>query len=1176
MKYLSTLVLILSLAGFGWAQEYRSTISGIVTDPSAAIVAGAHVAAVNTRTGVKTSTVSNRAGQYVLPFLPPGRYRLTVSAPGFQTTVRPALQLNAATHAVIDVRLRIGSASQTVEVRANVPLLNRANGDVGETISAKQVADLPLNGRTPMMLAALATGVVATSNPTLVHPFDNNGAAAWAMGGTPAQTSALLLDGAPDEMWSGSLAYSPPQDAVQEVTVKVFNTDSTYGDTIGGTANQILKSGTNQFHGDLYEFTQPSNLDANGYFADANPKGTPPAVTHFNQYGLSVGGPVLLPKIYNGRNKLFWFFAWQNLDDEQPTADVTTVPTAAERSGDFSSLLNLGSSYQLYNPFSGTLNGKTIERQPFSGNVIPSKLINPVAKAILNMMPLPNTPGSDEGQFNYTDINTSKDTFNNEIGMLDWNMSNRSQVSFNLRHNFRTQSKDDYFGESNPLAGELLTRDNWGTTLDEVYTISPTTLLDVRANWTYLGEVHGSPSAGMDLASLGFPSYMSGSSLYPQLPYFEFQGSCGGQQKSYQCLGDESPSAVPSQSEDLFGEVTKSIGNHTLKFGADVRLDRMDATTYKYSAGEFVFNNSWVTGPTSSSKKQPFGGDLAAFLLGLPSKGAYQQNAYGAFHAYSGGYFFEDDWRATPTLTLNLGLRLDHFGPWAEQQGRAVNGFAFSTASPVEAAAQAAYAQNPITQLPAADFRVPGGLTFASLSDGAVYTNATNDWSPRLGFSWAPAVFHGATVFRGGIGRFVAPVTIADLAGDGKYSSNPLSDQEGFTASTSFVATQNDYLTPSGTLSNPFPNGLVTPTGAAAALATDMGQAISFLDPNMQDPYSIRWNLGVQHSFSANTMLELDYTGNHGVHLPVAAVQVNGIPAKYLNSSSSRDNALITELSGTQVANPFKGLLPGTNLNGSTTTLAQLLAPYPEFPDGTDDPSGGVLMQNATLGSSYFESMDARLVQRLSGGLSLITSYTLSKLIARDTYLNPGSLQPEKRISPFDHSNDLVVATSYQLPLGRGLHWGLSGWANTLLGGWTVNGIYTYETGMPVYWTSDMLYSGAPLDSNPGQATSPAFNVSAFDTNPDDQFGAYHIRTFPSTLSSVREEGINNLDFSVLKNFAISERSYFQFRAESFNLFNRVLFGAPDVDPTAGSAFGMITSQANLPRQIQLGLRFVF
>ena len=1160
------------------AQEFRGTISGAVADPTGGKVANVKITATETRTGAKAEAKSDASGAYSLPFLAPGTYTLTAEVAGFKKYVREDIQLGPGDHPVIDVPLQIGDVSQSVNVVAEVPLLNTENASMGQTITTKQVEDLPLNGRTPMMLAQLSIGVVATAQPSLVHPFDNAGAAAWSIGGTPAQTSELLMDGSPDATWDNRLAYSPPQDAVQQVVVKAFDNDAAFGHTGGGTANQILKSGTNSFHGSMYEFTQASALDAVNFFT--NKTGAAVPVTHFNQYGLTAGAPIIIPKVFNGRNRLFWFFAWENLADAQPnnstlstsTSNFTTVPTDAERMGNFSAL-----NYTLYNPYSAVLNGSSVTRSPFAGNIIPPSLLNPVAQTYLQYYPEPNTPALGANGFqNYVSNFLATDSYDNELGRIDYNMSNRSHLSFDMRHNDRVQNKGNYF--NNVATGTNLARENWGGTVDEVYTLNPTSVADVRFNFTRMNETHGEPSEGFNPTTLGYPTYIAANSEYPLIPYIQF-GSCGSQ-TSFQCLSDNGASRDPSQSYQLFGALTKVVGRHTLKFGEDIRQYRLNTYITGNSAGSYTFGNGWVRASNSSSSTVVIGQDFASFLMGLPTAGQYDIESHASFSSYYLSGFVQDDWRLTKTLTVNLGLRYDQDLPYAEKYGRTVSGFNDLAPSPIASAAISAYAAHPIAQIPVGNFAVPGGLTFPSSSDGSPYQTTSHLFSPRLGFAWSPSALHGKTVVRGGFGMFVSPVTVASLATTGAYSSNPLVDQEGFSQTTSMVVPSN-FLSPSATLSNPFPTGILQPVGSSQGLATFLGQNVSFLNPDMKNPYSVRWNFGVQQSLTKNTLLEVEYMGNHAVHLPIAFTQLNVVPRQFLSTVPVRDQTTINALTAT-VPNPFAGLEPGTSLNSSTTTAEQLLARFPEFPVGEASGSSGVVEQNLSNGRSYFESLSVRVEHRLTSGLSVIGNYMFSRLIEQDTWLNDTDPEPEKRISPFDHPNHFVLGASYALPVGQNRAVNLkSRWANAILGGWTLNGIYTYQTGAPLVWANgsttsigDYIYFGGPLNLNQSQPNGDAFNISAFDTKSTEQT-QFHIRTFSTTFPNLRQAGINNLDASLLKQFQIREQMYFQLRLEAFNALNHPVFGAPNTTATSTS-FGQISSQANLPRQIQLGARFVF
>jgi hypothetical protein len=1167
------------------AQEFRGTISGVITDSSGAIVAGAQVTVTETNTGTKISSTSGAAGEYTIAFLLPGDYDISATIQGFKEFIRKGVHVGAGDHPVVDVRLELGASTQSVEVTADASLLNTENASVGQAVSTKEVAELPINGRTPMVAAALSLGVIGYAQPTLIHPFDAGAAAGWSVGGAYQQTSELLVNGSPNATWDGRLAYSPPQDSVLEVRVKASDTDAAFGHTAGGTLNQITKSGTNTIHGSAWEFNQPNTLTANDFFN--NQSGKPRPVTHLNQYGVTAGGPVLVPKVFDGRNRLFWFFAWEAMKDAQPNPYVTSVPTSAERRGDFSQILSADGT-QLYDPYSAVSSGSTITRTALPGNRIPqvAPYVSRVAQAYLAYVPLPNVAAQRaDGLNNYSVAPNTPDNFSNEMGRLDYNMSERSRLYFDVRHTEYVQSKNNYF--DNISTGSVLFRTNWGGSIDEVYTINPRNIVDLRLNFTRLGEGHDVPSAGFDPAGLGFPSYMARNAQYLQMPIVTF-ASNGFQQIGFTGTGAD---RLPSQSLQAFPTWVSIKGGHTLKFGGDFRQYRLNTFSAKNSTGQFSFNgNNWVRASSSASSTVAFGQDMASFLMGLPytaSASTYDINTYGSWYSYYAAAFVQDDWRISRNLTINLGLRFDHDGPYNEKYGRTVNGFDTAAANPLEPAARAAYARSPISQLPAGAFRVPGGLTFPGGGQTAVYENTSHLVSPRAGFAWTPGALQGRTVLRGGFGMFVAPVTIASMDINGKFSTTPNTNQEGFSQSTALNATNDNYLTPAATLDNPYPNGFLRASGASLGLATFAGQGVTFMNPSVKSPYSLRWNFGIQQSIGSNLMLELVYIGNRSVHLPINFTQLNGIPRQFLSTLPVRD-ASQSYLSST-VPNPFYGL-PNTSVAANAnTTPAQLLARFPEFPVGDAatgwQGSGGVLEQNRSAGSSYFNSLNARLQKRLSHGLSFTVNYSFSKLMERMTWLNASDPDPEKRISAIDHPHRFVTAITYELPFGRGRLLPLrSRWSKALLGGWVLNSVYTYQTGQPLNWNNggtsspgDYVYFGAPivLDNRMADRGVAAFNTDAFDTRSANAFN-YHLRTFPTMMSSLRQDGINQWDPSLLKRFDFTEKAYLQLRFEFFNALNHPVFPAPNTTAT-NALFGTISgAQANRPRSIQLGARVVW
>jgi len=1163
-----------------FAQEFRGTIAGVVVDPQNAIVADAKVTVTETNTGTKVASQSNIAGEYTAALLLPGDYEVKVESKGFKAFVRRGIHLGAGDRIVIDVALQVGEVSTIVEVTADAPLLTTDNSSIGQAITTKEVENLPLNGRTPMVAASLALGVIGYAQPTLIHPFDAGAAAGWAVGGAYQQTSEMLINGSPNATWDGRLAYSPPQDAVQEVSIKASDTDAAFGHTAGGTLNQVTKSGTNALHGSAWEFNQPNTLTANDFFL--NQSGKPRPVTHLNQYGVTAGGPLVLPK-FDGRNKVFWFFAWEGMKDAQPNPFTTTVPTDAERRGDFSQILAADGT-KIYDPYTAVVNGTTVTRTAFTGNQIPltSPYVSNAAQALLKFFPSPNaTPAKPDGLQNFTTSPNTPDNYSNELGRMDFNLGMHHRLFGEIRHTDYVQSKNDYF--DNISTGSLLFRTNTGVSVDDVYTINSTNILNVRFNFTRLNEGHDVPSLGFDATTLGLPSFFKSRSTYPSLPITTFATS------SFQTLGNTGTGAdrLPSQSGQLFATVNSIHGNHTLRTGVDLRQYRLNTFTAGNSSGTFSFSgNNWVRASSTASATTAFGQDLATFFMGLPTGGSYDINTNASWYSYYGAVFVQDDWRASRNLTLNFGVRYDRDGAYNEKYGRTVNGFDNQTPSPLATVAQAAYAKSPIAQLPATAFQVLGGLTFPANGGTAVYDSTSHLVSPRFGFAWTPSALHGHTVFRGSFGMFTSPVTIARMDVNGKFSTSPNTNQEGFSQTTTMVVTNNNFASPAATLDNPYPAGLLSPSGSSAGLLTFAGQNITLMPPSVQNPYSLRWTFGLQQSLSRDLMFEAVYIGNHSLHLPIDATQLNGIPQQFLSTLPVRDPNQ-SYLSGT-AANPFFGLQTSTG-TAANTTAAQLLARFPQFPVGDNaggwNGSGGIIEENLNNGSSYFNSLNMRVQKRASHGVTLTFNYIYSKLIERVTWLNASDPLPEKRISSIDHPHRFVLAANYDLPVGKGRLLNLNSRAlDAVAGGWSLNAVYTFQVGAPINWNNgsttspgDYIYTGAPIVLNnrmadPGVA---AFNTSAFDTKTADAFN-YHIRTFPTMISALRQDGINQFDTSLLKRFMFTEKYYLQLRLEAFNVLNHPVFPAPNTTAN-NSLFGTITgAQANRPRSIQIGARFVF
>jgi hypothetical protein len=1189
--------LVMALPAKMAAQVSTATVSGTIADSSGAVIPNAKITATEVATGVNTTAMSNQAGEYTLALLKPGTYSLKVDVSGFKNYQQRDLTLASGDHPTINIPLSPGEAQQTVTVEATPPLLGTEDANIGQVVAPQLVEDLPLSGRNPMSYAQYTTGVTATTNPVGVRPFDNSAIAGISVGGLPNKNAEILLDGSPDNASDNAPAYSAPVDAVREVRIQVFESDATYGHSGGAVANVVTKSGTNKFHGSLDEFHQDSALNAYPYFSKRNPS-FKQSVSRQNQFGGTIGGPVWIPKVYNGHDKLFFFFGYEGFYDSGTGGTYLSVPTAAERAGDFSALLAQGNmrtdtecpgvtktynSEAIFDPASGTINaacaakGYTIyDRTPFPGNNITAGTLpfNPVALATLKYVPLPNTTGNALGQNNYYSTAESGDRYNNEIGRLDYSLP-RNRLYITGRHNQRVQYLNQFYGATNPTYGDFLYRLNFGYSAGDIITINQSTVAEVRLNYTRYSQPSYTNGDGFNAASLGLPDLPSAHHIFPR--FFFNSGSINS-------LGttSQTPGTAPFNNYDIFADVIKSKGLHSIKFGVDARRFQKGNFTFGNSSGLYNFDQNF-TGAFGTLTYAAVGTDTAAFLLGLPSSASYDYNAHAIGDQYYLGLFVQDDWRATPRLTLNFGLRMDKdFSP-TEREGTAVSGFNATATNPYSGAATAAYAAAPNSTLPVSAFKVLGGLTF-NTPGGNISNFTSTMFSPRVGFAYRPEVLGDKTVIRGGFGLFVVPI----------FPFNNSIQQQGFSQTTQ--APIIPYAPPTsatgpGTLSNPFPNGLAAVSGNSLGLGTFVGQAIAFLDPTIRNGYSERWNLGVQHQFPGNWLVEAFYEGSTGRRLPINE-SLNYVQRQYETTTSN--SAL-----GASVSNPFYGILPnGGSLNSSkTVNLTQLLQTYPEF--------GAITEYNVPEGSSIFHALDLHVEHRTGYGLSITANYQWSKLLEAVSFLNASDPAPEYRISQYDHPTHAVIALSYQLPYGRGRRFGatIPRWLNLPLGGWNVASSWFYQQGAPLTF-GDVLPTGQAIHYNPRAATEytgvagqygttyPSFNINAFNNNisstsatiPQQGLGANnafnfqpanHIRTFPSQFANLRNDALNDWDASILKNFDITDHSFFQFRLEAFNVNNRPVFSGPNLSPTSGG-FGQIGGTQNSNRVVQLGARIVF
>jgi hypothetical protein len=1185
LAVLLTCLVFLGVAVEADAQEYRATIDGRVVDQSGAAMSGVTVTVTNTATGAHADGKTESDGLYTVPGLVPGPYEITVEVAGFEKYDHTGINLVTEQHDTENIALQVGGTSQTVQVTADSALIDTQTASLGQVLTTGEVEDLPSNGRSPIGLVRDEFGVIPKEKHSLTEarPIDNSGSSDFAMGGGNSQSNEILLNGSPNmEDNSRYSAFSPEMDSVAQVSAEDFQGSAVYGDTSNGTVNITTKSGTNDFHGTLSEFNETPVGAARLFF---NPVTTHAPATHWNQYGGTIGGPVEIPKLFNGKNKIFFFYAFEGFKDSTPSATVTTVPTALERTGDFSALLALGSAYQLYNPYTAVTSGGVTTRQKIPNNILTATnamadgfgaagavpgaglTLDSVALKLLQYYPMPNytlTTAAD-GANNYFSNTASTDNYYSNEGRLDINVSQSNKAFFEIHTSYVDTVSGNLF--NNLATGSSAITGLWGGQFDDVQSFSPTLSLETRfgVDRTYISSAL--PSTGFNpTTGLGMAANIAGSSNYLDLPVFNVTG--------FQTLGSKGGSIEGFTGLQLFADLTKIWGRHTFEIGPDIRVNKYAEISPGYATGDFYFNgtsgaNSWVSA-SSTGNGPTFGSGLAELLLGLPDNSTadeYDINDPTVYQNWYIGGFVQDNWHVKSNLTLTLGLRMEHETPDAESRNDEVIGFNSTTSNAVTSPAEANYATiyaansaaNPLLLAPSS-FQPIGGLEFATSSDRSGYNTEAVYWSPRLGVAWSPGMLHGKTVVRAGFGIFYNPLN-STIAG-------PFT---GFQEANDMPSTT--YGVPAGALlDNPYAGGLQQPTGSGLGVNTSLNTAISFVDPNPKDTHSSRWSLDIQQQLGRNTMIDLGYVGARQSDLTISD-NLGAFPYQDLipypsatNATGASNTAAITALSKT-ITSPYAGIPSmDTSAYGSTLSIYNLLRPYSEYASVTES--------NDPIGYANYNMLAARVSQRLTDGLQVSVNFEYSRQLEASSQLNPGGpLWYGETSSDFPIHFD--ITGSYAFPFGRGRRFGGGmnhGW-DALAGGWSISCIYTWESGAVDSWGNVIEEPGVALDPDPSNILA-AFNTAAFDKVTADQPNStYNYRTFPSSF--LREQNTNNADLSAFKAFKFGERVNLQLRLDAFNALNRVQFGAPNVTPTS-AAFGTITSQANTPRVVQIGGRIAF
>ena len=1178
------------LACLGAAQEFRATISGHVYDASGAAVPSAKVEATNIATNQATSASTNTAGTYSIPFLSPGQYTLTVTAPGFKQYIRENVTLEVGRIVGIDVTLELGQVSESVNVTAEAALLETQTASRVGVVNTTQVAELPLNSRNPFMLGSMMSGVTFRGAAIWQRPFDNGAIAEWSVNGGRQSNNEFLMDGAPNnaQMGNNNIAYVPIVDAVQEFSVQQNSYDAQYGKTGGGVFNVVLKSGSNDFHVTGWEFARRKWLDANTF--QNNSVGAQRPGHELDQYGFQLSGPVYIPKLLkkDGPVKLFYLGSFENYHELWPQFLRNSYPEPEMRLGDFSNLRNpSGDPITIYNPFTTRFaaNGDPI-RDPFPGNRIPDSMISPVAKALMRYMPAPNTstPGVRYSTQNLLNPEyPAEDKFYNLILKFDWQFGDNNRAFLRHASNDRTEDRCVNGICSGPgMDGQQpFQRINDAYVLDWVSTLSPTTILNIRGSHNrFIEKGFGRGNEAFDLSSLGLPQ-----SLIGQLPgptYFgrwQFNGV-------YSNIGRYQSINI-TNTYNLNGNLTKIAGSHTLKFGVDVRRNHF----IQQNSGNILFfdgRTQWTQ--RLWNQAEPNAGDpFASFLLGGVD-GSINYPVYPFFRQWYIAPYIQDDWKVSRRLTLNLGFRWDVNLAPDEKYNRINRGFNPDVTSPIAQQIPA----NMLAMYPQLR-NLQGGLEFAGVNGNPsrVGRNDWNNFQPRIGVAYQ--ITQGF-VMRGGYGL---------------YFMNPNNDAlktTGFSTTTPLVETLDGgrTLLPN-LLTNPYPGGITQPVGSSLGYNTFVGQNFNWYNPGMRTPYVHQFSFGFQKQVTNGSTIDLSYVGSRTIganserdfNIPSAEFR------RQCNIAEGGDPAYCNA----QVPNPFRGIaaFQGTPFfTAANISRFQVNRPFPQF-------TGNLLEQGRNDSRIWYNSLQVNYNMRAGRDLTLLANYTLSKMVERWGFNDPYNDVQRQGLYFNDRPHFIKFSTVYELPFGRGKALGGSatGFLGKLISGWQFSTFTNISSGEPndlpgnvimlrdprmvggdwtgtVDWKDHQVIGWNPCvlrQFNDGSVRPQPFSVSrGCGTDPANyawlRTADYAPRYTPARSGQIRKQPLFNMDASLSKMTQITERLRVQFRVEAFNATNYYFFGRnngfntnPD-DPNFGTVFpSQASTQNGYPRQIQLGVK---
>jgi hypothetical protein len=1171
-KVLSAVLLIAASAA---AQDFRATILGQVKDFSGAAIPNATVKATRVDNNQVTEAKTTADGHYTIPYLNPGTYNVEVTCPGFKSYRNPGIELRTADKRELKITLEVGDLAQEVTVVAQQENIETATASRGLNFDPIKTQEYPLNGRQTYMLMALTPGVIFTQEQFGASGY--SGTRGWDIsnaykinGGRPGE-SQFLLNGAPISDKDGTWQIAPNVEAVQEFKVMTNTYDAQFGKFTGGIVNTTIKSGTNEWHGSVFEYFRNAVLDANT--TQNNRVGQPRAQHHQNQFGGVIGGPLR-------KDKDFVFFSFEGWRETIPFSVVSNVPPAALRDGQHFSQFG----YNIYDPLTTHACGGPGEacsqsayyRNPFPGNVIPTSRISPIGVKILDLWPAPNGPDPTALAQNYfASTNAGRYRYDQPMGRWDhvFGQNDRFYAMASVQHGSEYRNSNGFPAPAED--GDIFSQRTPQTYIaDWTHILGPSAVLDIRGSFGRLTQIFPrTESFDFSPDQLGMNMPRSPNAPYNIAPRFTLENFTSARNNTINWNTYNQYDFLPS--------LTWTKGAHSLHFGFEYNYTWKAVGDTGYGNGIFDFDRGWTQRMTDRNTGASDGSSVASLLLGLPnsSGGSSSYVEYrDTFFRYRPYYAFyvQDDWKVAPTLTLNLGVRYDVQVPFAERYDRLNAGFAAGTVNPLSDQVTAAWrdvkakydANNPQNPFPAPPQAIYGGLLFPN-KDGQPKRPYDIDWNtiaPRIGMAWQ---FTPKTVLRAGFGIFYRSPTQENTTTGFSQNTYYNDSLDGITPSACSSGSINCSSGPYS-LADPFPQGLIPVAGSSLGLLTNIGNGIGFDSRKVPMPRSYQYSFGFERELPGGMVGEVSYSGNYEVH-ETYSYQMNAVPYDDFLKGQANPNYL-----NQQVPNPFYGILPVTSSFGGSPTISRynLLRPFPVFGDITS-----YTLPKATY---RYDALQVRLEKRAfasksAGVMTFVLSYTFSKAFEKNHRLNNWNIN-EDLIYELDYQDkpqNFAFSGVWDLPLGTGrkLLNVQNPVAKALANDWRFTWIYTYYSGYPSGWPDLINVCGDWHYTGSGNPFDHWFNndKSCYRTRP-----AYTLRVNPDRFPDIRNPAEPQINLAIEKTIRFNERYSMLLRGEGFNITNTPMYGGPDTS-FSSSRFGMIPlGQQNFPRFFQLAAKIMF